>query len=135
MVKIRKSPEQEIFDYFYAFSLKNRYRTYDYLPPEEDKVPYPFVYIGNVQGISGGTKTSLNGSVVINIDVWGSRKQRLTVSEMVERFFREAIGHVNSKNYLFYGNMQDQDKQLRVDTSVPHTILMRGMLTLRLQIM
>lgn len=135
MVKIRKSPEQEIFDYFYAFSLKNGYRTYDYLPPEEEKAPYPFVYIGNVQGISGGTKTSLNGSVVINIDVWGSRKQRLTVSQMVERFFYESIGHISSKNYLFYGNMQEQDKQLRVDTSVPHTVLMRGMLTLRLQIM
>ncbi|UQS82606.1 hypothetical protein MOO45_02865 [Bombilactobacillus folatiphilus] len=132
---VQKSPEQDIFDYFYSFSLKNQYKTYDYLPAKENNAPYPFVYVGNVQGVSGGSKTALNGSVVIDIDVWGNQKQRLTVSTMVDRFFHAAIGRIDGLNYVFYGKVQDQSKQIRVDTSVPNTVLVRGMLNLRLQIL
>lgn len=134
MIEIVKSPEQEIFDYFYAFSLYNHYSTFDYLPTEDVDPEYPFVYIGDVQGISGGTKSSLNGSVVINIDVWGTHTQRLVVSNMVNNFYHRAVGHITSKNYRFFGNLQGQSKQIIIDTTVPRTVLIRGILSLRLDI-
>lgn len=66
-------------------SQKLGYDTYDYLPP--DKVKYPFVVISGVEDNKNNTKTELTGSIVLTIDCWGTPKQRLTINEMVERFF------------------------------------------------
>nr|WP_275415078.1 hypothetical protein [Pediococcus pentosaceus] len=111
------------------------YDTYDYLPSQSKKVKYPFVYIGNLEEISSQTKTNLTGSVVLSIDCWGTPKQRLIISEMVERFFYASIGHVSTENYRFYGNAQQQSKRMQLDTSVPNSTLMRGMVTIELQIL
>ncbi|WWL94458.1 hypothetical protein V6R94_03105 [Pediococcus acidilactici] len=78
---------QDVYDYYFRLSKKLGYDTYDYLPPQNEKVKYPFVYVGNLEGTPSQTKTNLTGSVVLNIDCWGTPKQRLIISEMVERFF------------------------------------------------
>lgn len=135
MITLRKSPEQDMFDWFFKWSVNNGYDTYDYLPPESEHVAYPFVYVGNVQGVPDATKTELTGSVYLNIDIWGTRKQRLTVSQIVERFFHAAIGYIRTPNYFYYGQPNQQSKRLQLDTSVPNTILMRGLLELKLDIL
>lgn len=128
-----KSPEQELYDYFYALSEKTGWSTYDHLPLENEKATYPFVVVGNMETTSGGTKTSLNSKINLIIDVWGNAKQRLAVSNMAERFFREAIGLTETDNYRFVGSINEQDKQLLQDTTVPNTVLNRGMVTLNLR--
>lgn len=135
MVNIRKSPMQDVYKYYLRLSKKLGYDTYDYLPPQSKKVKYPFVYIGNLEEITSQTKTNLTGSVVLNIDCWGTPRQRLIISEMVERFFYASIGRVNTENYRFYGNAQQQSKQIQLDTSVPNSILVRGMVTIELKIL
>lgn len=126
---------QNVYDYYFRLSKKLGYDTYDYLPAEDKRVKYPFVYIGNTQEVPNQTKTNLTGSVVLSIDCWGTPKQRLIISEMVERFFNTSIGRVHTENYLFYGNAQQQSKQIQLDTSVPNSTLVRGMITIELQIL
>lgn len=126
---------QDVYGYYLQLSKQLGYDTYDYLPPQSKKVKYPFVYIGNLEEIPSQTKTNLTGSVVLNIDCWGTPRQRLIISEMVERFFNASIGRVNTENYRFYGNAQQQSKRMQLDTSVPNSTLMRGMVTIELKIL
>ncbi|MFT8412294.1 MAG: hypothetical protein ABF743_10255 [Schleiferilactobacillus perolens] len=129
------SPEQELYDYFYKFSEASGYKTYDHLPMENENAPYPFAIIGDLQLVSASTKTSLNGNVIIMIDIWGNSKQRLTVSDMAGRFFRAAIGQVLTEHYRFYGRPGDQSREYMQDTSVPNTVLNRAVVTLNLNIL
>lgn len=129
------SPEQELYDYFYAFSQSAGYKTYDHLPMQQENAPYPFVIVGDIQVVPTATKTSLNGNVLITIDIWGDKKQRFTVSDMAERFFRDAIGQVLTDDYRFYGRVEDQSKEFTQDQSVPDTVLNRATLILNLNIL
>lgn len=134
MIRI-SSPEQEIYDYFYSLSQQFGYETYDHLPMENESAPYPFVLVGDMQLIPDSTKTSLNGDVILTLDIWGNRKQRFTVSQMAERFFHAAIGHITTENYHFVGRANDQSKEITQDQSVPDTILNRAILTLDFSIL
>ena len=129
------SPEQELYDYFYSFSKSSGYKTYDHLPMQQENAPYPFVIIGDIQVVPTATKTSLNGNVLITIDIWGDKKQRFTVSGMAERFFRAAIGQVLTKDYRFYGRVENQSKEFTQDESVNNTVLNRATLILNLNIL
>ena len=129
------SPEQELYDYFYSFSKSSGYNTYDHLPMQQENAPYPFVIIGDIQVVPTATKTSLNGNVLITIDIWGDKRQRFTISGMAERFFRAAIGQVLTDDYRFYGRVEDQSKELTQDQSVPDTVLNRATLILNLNIL
>lgn len=129
------SPEQELYDYFYAFSQSAGYKTYDHLPMQKENAPYPFVIVGDIQVVPTATKTSLNGNVLITIDIWGDKKQRFNVSDMAERFFRAAIGQVLTDDYRFYGRVEDQSKEFTQDQSVPDTVLNRATLILNLNIL
>ena len=129
------SPEQELYDYFYAFSQSAGYKTYDHLPMQKENAPYPFVIVGDIQVVPTATKTSLNGNVLITIDIWGDKKQRLTVSDMGEHFFCAAIGQVLTDDYRFYGRVEDQSKEFTQDQSVLDTVLNRATLILNLNIL
>lgn len=102
---------------------------------QQENAPYPFVIVGDIQVVPNATKTSLNGNVLITIDIWGDKKQRFTVSSMAERFFRAAIGQVLTNDYRFYGRVEDQSKELTQDQSVPDTVLNRATLILNLNIL
>lgn len=129
------SPEQELYDYFYAFSQDCGFKTYDHLPMETENAPYPFVIIGDMQTVPSATKTSLNGNVLLTIDIWGDKKQRFAVSNMAERFFYTSIGQLLTDNYRFFGRVEDQSKEFTQDQSVPNTVLNRATLTLNLNIL
>lgn len=113
-------------------SQKLGYDTYDYLPP--DKVKYPFVVISGVEDNKNNTKTELTGSIVLTIDCWSTPKQRLTITDMVERFFYASVGHIQTENYRYYGNAQQQSTRILIDTSVPNSTLLHGIVTVELQI-
>ncbi|WP_416353772.1 hypothetical protein ACNAN0_02505 [Agrilactobacillus fermenti] len=105
------------------------------MPMQNENVPYPFVVVGSLQTVSNATKTSINGQVILTIDCWGNSKMQLTISRMVDRIFHAAIGTIETTNYRFFGKVSAHEKQLLQDTSVPNTVLNRGLLTLRFEIM
>lgn len=94
MVKIRQSPSQDVFNYFYNLSQEWGYNTFEFLPPVENDVEYPFVQIGEVGEVPGNTKTELTGAITLTINCWGTYKQRLAISEMVERFFMPRLAEL-----------------------------------------
>ncbi|WP_334117549.1 hypothetical protein [Ligilactobacillus sp.] len=126
------APEQELYDYFYTKCLEIRPdATYDYLPGEDEKVDYPIICVGNVQMVSTATKLRVGGTYTINIDVWGSKKQRLEVADIAEKIYSLIKpGIISTDNYRFYASFNTQQKQMLLDTSVPNTIYHRGALTL-----
>lgn len=121
-----RSPEKALFDYFYASSLARNPRTFDYLPMQNEPVNYPFVVIGNTQTTPAATKNSRNDHIFITIDVWGKQDQRQAVSDLADRFLNTAIGYIKTDEYEFYGQLQDQSKQMMLDTSVENTVFQRG---------
>ncbi|GKQ42913.1 hypothetical protein RD055328_08360 [Companilactobacillus sp. RD055328] len=130
-----QSPEQQLFDYFYKFGLESNYDVYDHLPMQEESATYPFVTVGETQIISGGTKYSLNGYVAITIHFWGNDTQRLTISDMVNRFFYAGIHLKNLKNYNVVIDKQAITQRVLQDTSVPNTTLWHGILDIQFKIL
>lgn len=128
------SPELDLYNYFFNLSQEFGFDTYDSLPAQEDNADYPFVVIGNADGVSGNTKTELTGSVNLNIDCWGTLKERLIISKMIERFFYASIGELNTESYRYYGEPQQQNKRLLTDNSVPNTQLLHGLVEIDLKI-
>lgn len=128
-----RSPEKALFDYFYSLSQKHDLPTFDYLPAESE-TSYPFVYIGQTQTQGHNNKYSRSDHIFLTIDVWGSKKQRKTVSEIADGLLNSAIGFVYTDIYKFYGQANQQSMQMMIDTSVPNTVFQRGNLQLELSV-
>lgn len=124
-----------MYDYLFAWSQEQGFDTYDLLPVNDSKVPYPFVVIGDTQLVPGGTKTSLNGNVLVGVAIWGTRKQRFTINDMAERFFHAVLGPIETEHYRLNGLAADQSKQFTFDTSVANTVFSRATLDLNLRIL
>ena len=128
-----KSPEQSLFDYFYSLCLKHNLPTFDYLPVESEST-YPFVYIGQTQTQGQNNKYSRSDHIFLTLDVWGSKKQRKTVSEIADGLFNCAIGKIQTAEYEFYGRSNQQSKQMMIDTSVPNTVYQRGHIEIEMEV-
>ena len=128
-----KSPEQSLFDYFYSLSESHGLPTFDYLPAESE-TPYPFVYIGQTQTQGQNNKYSRSDHIFLTIDVWGSKKQRKTVSEIADGLFNCAIGRIKTAEYEFYGRSNQQSKHMMIDTSVPNTVYQRGHIEIEMEV-
>ena len=128
------SPQKCLFDYYYKSIQDKGLPVYDYLPLEDEPVTYPFVVISQTQTVVANTKYSRNDHVFLTIDVWGSKKQRKTVSEIADGLLNSAIGFVYTDIYKFYGQANQQSMQMMIDTSVPNTVFQRGNLQLELSV-
>ena len=128
-----RSPEKALFDYFYSLSQKHDLPTFDYLPAESE-TSYPFVYIGQTQTQGHNNKYSRSDHIFLTIDVWGSKKQRKTVSEIADGLFNCAIGRIKTAEYEFYGRSNQQSKHMVIDTSVPNTVYQRGHIEIEMEV-
>lgn len=129
------SPEQELFDYFFAKCLELTDQVYDWLPPEDQAgLKYPFIHVGQVSTVSEGTKLSMGGQYDIVISAWGTLKNRLEVVELAQKIYRMAVGSFKTEHYRFFGAFNQQQKQILNDTSVPNIVFVRGMCTLRVHL-
>lgn len=131
---IRKAPTQEIFDWFYTQLTAQGWHVYSALPHEDVPEMYPFIVIGQAMQTLGGTKTSLNGNIALDIDVWGSADQRSTVSDIGNTILRNVIGSIETSSYKFHLNANQQLLTVSSDTSVPNKVYQRCALTLTLDI-
>ncbi len=128
-----RSPEKALFDYFYSLSLTHGLPTFDYLPAESE-TSCPFIYIGQTQTQGQNNKYSRSDHIFLTIDVWGSKKQRKTVSEIADGLFNCAIGRIKTAEYEFYGRSNQQSKQMMIDTSVPNTVYQRGHIEIEMEV-
>lgn len=128
-----KSPEQSLFDTVYQAILDLGYNVYDYLPPQEENVRYPFVVVGAVESVGNANKTALINKVSIHIDVWGTKENRIEVSTITDAIYMKLVNGLSSTEYSYKPRYNDNIKQLMQDTSVPNQVFNRGMLDLAYQ--
>lgn len=124
------TPDQLIYDYIFQSSLNSGYTTYDHLPLESENAPYPFVIIGAVQTLPVVTKNAVQGQIVANIDVWGDAESHFKVSQMMNDIFIQCMQPVKLGDTFVRLRIDQYEKQIFQDTSVPNTVLNHGMMTL-----
>ncbi|MDV4829881.1 DUF3168 domain-containing protein [Enterococcus faecium] len=82
--------DQEIYDEAFRISLGLNYKTFDYLPAEEET--YPFVYIGQTQELPLATKSGIAGELQLTIHIYAEMENRGLISQMkgnlIEQFSR-----------------------------------------------
>lgn len=105
------SAQQELYDWFFS-AIYDEVTTnvYDYLPGTD--VEYPFVYVGNVYTTTSGTKTSRDGTFTIYIDVWGTLKQRMQVTDLADKIFYLLKKRIKTEHFKFYVFPQSQQIQI-----------------------
>lgn len=123
-------PEQELFDQLYIESCQLGFDTYDHLPLRTENVKYPFVVIGDTQQIPINYRNAIGGTFNVTINVWSTAEDRYTVSKMMERLARLGKEVVITDHFRFVGRLNQEDRQIITDTSVPDTVLKHGILTL-----
>lgn len=123
------SAEQELYDWVFGKCLEITDEVFDYLPPEDEDVVYPFIYVGNISKVASGTMTSSGGMFTVDVDVWGSRKQRREVSELTDRVMQILNTDKKTEHYTFHAYAGEQKASLMLDTSVPNTVFHRGAIT------
>lgn len=128
------SPQKKLFDTVFDLLINQGYTVYDYLPLEDEPVEYPIVVMGATQQTSAMTKYSRNDHVFLTIDVWGSKKQRKVVSDIADYIYNLSIGYIKTDEYKFYGQTNQQDLEMSIDTSVPNTTYQRATVKLELTI-
>ena len=113
--------EQELYDLIYQKCMKLTVDTFDYLPPENETVNYPFIYVGNLDLIGAQTKTSVGGRYTLTVDVWGTKEQRIEVSTLGNALLEQCQGFLKSKNFKFHAFFNEQEKRvLKVRTLLIH---------------
>lgn len=122
--------EQELYDLIYRKCMKLTDDTFDYLPPEDETVNYPFIHVGNLDFIGSQTKTSVGGRYSLTVDIWGTKEQRIKVSNLGNALLEQCQGFLVSKNFKFHAFYNEQEKRMMTDTSVPNTVFQRCNLTL-----
>ncbi len=81
------NPDQELYDKLFELSQGLEYKTFDYLPAEEES--YPFVYIGQTQELPQGNKFAYTGEMNVTLHVYGEMTNRKLVSDMKGNLLRE----------------------------------------------
>lgn len=129
---IVKSTDQAIFDEVIKRSQFLGYKTYDYKPL--DDVPYPFVELEGTQFVPSTTKTSIKGSIIVDLSVWVKSTQRKIGSEMAQKLYNECLLINKANGYQFSLNASNSDIRTLDDTST-NTPLKRFMLSLEFRIL
>jgi|SRR5699024_2534985 len=113
------SPQFQLYNAVYARSLSLGYDTYDYLPAKDAKLP--FVYVGEQFDQDRQTKLSLYGDVQQTIHIYGNKKQRMQVTQMINNLKTELRRMKTTDN--FYVNVRGIDSQIMIDDSTSTTLL------------
>lgn len=125
-----KSPEQELYDTIFSKIMDMGYTVYDYLPPANENVEYPFVVVGNVESVGQANKGALFATISIHIDVWGSRTDRMSVTTITDALYKSLVNGIQGEDYEYKPRFNQNTKQFIQDTSIPDQIFNRGMLDL-----
>lgn len=118
-----KQPDQDLHDELMARLLAKGYRVFTTLPDLD--TPYPFVVMGVTRTVPKATKTRLIGLVRLDVHVWGSVDDRLTLSDMLGEIRAEAyrLRTTSSRQWLLSGSPSDIAKDTSAEQVLYHGIL------------
>lgn len=122
-----KTRDQSLFDEMFGRCEALGYDVFDYKPL--NKVNYPFVEFESTETIHSANKTSVKGTVVLIVSVWGLQKKRKQVSHMAAAIFNAALRLQQTEGYHWGLNTHTSTISLRDDTST-NTPLKRAIITL-----
>src|SRR5699024_22242 len=108
-----KSPQQQIFDKVFMESMSLGYPTFDFLPPDNQKLP--FVYIGEQFDQDRRTKGLLYADVQQTLHVYGDYRKRRQVTDMVDNL-KAAIRKIKHTDN-FYIKINNITSQMITDDS------------------
>ncbi|MDL4842836.1 hypothetical protein [Aquibacillus rhizosphaerae] len=95
-----ESPKIQLFNTVFKKSLALNYSTYDYSPPKEQGVPYPFVHVGETIGADViNNKTVITGTLTQTVHVWALATDRATFADMVHKLEKEFRKITRLTNY------------------------------------
>lgn len=94
------NPDQEIYDKLFELSQGLGYKTFDYLPAEEED--YPFVYIGQTQELPQGNKFAYTGEMSVTLHVYGEITNRKLVSDMKGNLLKEIKRLKETSKFKWY---------------------------------
>ena len=123
-------PSQELFDQLMIACEDIGYNVYDHLPLQRENAEYPFVVVGDTQQIPINYRTAMGGTFTITLHVWAEGEDRYLVAKMMERLARLGEQVIITDHFRFIGRLNQEDRQIITDTSVPDTVLKHGILTL-----
>lgn len=121
--------EQELYDGIYT-ACQDLAPTYDYLPMEDYAEMYPFIHVGELNLVGFQTTTSVGGTYTLRVDVWGTKEQRIEVSDLGNQIVMMCQGLFYTENFTFHCFSNEQERRMTTDTSVPSTVYQRCSLTL-----
>lgn len=126
-----KAPEQQLYDAMFITSQNMGYDTYQEKPQE---ATYPFVELDYVQMVPRATKSQILGTVHMQINVWGLRNDRKTVSDMTFNMFRAArfLKMTGSENWRM--DIERSDYQILKVTTEANEKLYRGQIEIAMNI-
>lgn len=101
-------------------------RTFDDLP--DKRAEYPFVVLGSTQITETDYKTGALSRVIITISTWGSTDNRAELGQFAQAFLR--LKKIRTASYRYIARSDEETAQTLIDTSVPSTQLLHGVITL-----
>lgn len=122
-----KQPDQQIHDELIKRSSQLGYKTFPFLPPLGKK--YPFVVMGEVYLLPHATKSRLIGDVEVTMSVWGDKRDRKLVSDMIGNLMREFSTIKRIEDNKWQMIYDQSDSNISKDNSTEDT-LYRGDLSL-----
>lgn len=115
-----KEPNQAIYDACYDLCNQLGYDTYDYLP---HKVAYPFVYLGDQQGIASETKELFNkiGMSHLTFHIFNKADSRSETTDMSMRLIDQCkrLRRSNIYNIVFVSS----DQHIFLDTTTEQPLI------------
>ncbi|MGM0940361.1 MAG: hypothetical protein ACQEWU_05225 [Bacillota bacterium] len=116
-----KSPQQQIFDAVFLIAKNLGYSTFDYLPPKEEGVPYPFVFIGEQFDQDQRTKSMIYGNIQQTVHIFHTYKKRRELTTMMDKL---KIGFRKLKRTdNFYVRYLNINAQTIIDNSTGEPLL------------
>lgn len=128
---MKKSPQQELYDYVYMQAEAAGYDTYDHLPMQSENADYPFVTVESAHLVPVPTKTTIGATMTLTVNVWGNQEQRLAVDTIASSLLMIASSAFKTEGYRYRGRMSGSDCQIIQDTSVPDTVLIHAIVNLK----
>lgn len=130
-----KTPDQELYDALFALSQSLEYETVDYLPdPKDVKDTEPFVFVGESTTAPMATKDTTLGSVSVTVHVFGTRKNRQTVSNMLNNLFTKISTITKTSNYQWSFHYQNTMPRMVPEKSSDGIFLWHGYMTVEMRI-
>lgn len=122
-----KQPDQELHDELIKRTTKLGLTSYPYLP--EEGTPYPFMTVAHTQLLPRPTKSYLLGTVVAQVDIWGSIEDRRLVSDWIGKLMREysTIREIDGRQWSM--DLSSSSELLKDDST--EEMLYHGILDLR----